>query len=133
MFPAVNGAVIVIVPVGVEQVGCAVTDNVGAAGTGFTVTVTVLVVGQPEGVALVTVYVLPPRVVGLAVTVAPLVVLSPVPGLQLYVPLPPLAVRFTLCPLQIEGAEGLISRMFTPEFAASVKLQRSPLAPSISK
>jgi hypothetical protein len=47
-------------------------------------------------------------VVGLAVTTAPVVPDKPVPGAQLYV-LAPLAVRTTLLPEHIEGADGLIS------------------------
>ena len=44
-----------MVPVGVVQVGCTVTLPVGAAGNGFTVTVTSFVSGQPVAVVLLTV------------------------------------------------------------------------------
>ena len=70
---------------------------------------------------------------GLAATVAPLVVFNPVPGLQLNILLPPEAVRFTLCPWQIVALVGVISNMLMPIAAAMLKVQLSPLNPSIIK
>jgi len=71
-------------------------------------TVTVIVVDpvieQPVFVP-VTVYVV--VVAGLAVTLAPLVALRPVPGDHVYPPVAPEAVSSTLPPLQIEGALGV--------------------------
>ena len=52
--PAPVGDVMVIVPVGVVQLGCVIVP-VGADGNGFTVTVTSFVIGQPVTVLLVTV------------------------------------------------------------------------------
>jgi len=67
-----------------------------------TVTVTVCVLVHPAEVP-VTVYVVVEP--GLAVTVAPVVALRPVPGDHVYV-VPPLAVNDTLPPGQIVGAAG---------------------------
>jgi hypothetical protein len=44
-----------MVPVGVVQVGCVVTDAVGDTKAGFTVTITFFEIGQPVAVLLVTV------------------------------------------------------------------------------
>ena len=68
--------------------------------------------------------------VGDAETVAPLVVFKPDEGDQLKTPLPPDAVRFTGNPSQMDGFAGLISRIFTPVFAAILKVQLSLLKPS---
>lgn len=126
---APNGAVIEMLPVCTAQVGCAETLAVGANGGSLTVTITSFVMGQKPPSVLVAVYVVVRA--GEAITVVPLVVFNPAAGLQVNMPLPPDAVRLTLLPLQITGFAGVISRIFTPVFAAMVNVQLSLLNPSI--
>jgi hypothetical protein len=109
--PPVVGLKVVVLPTQTE--GGAVT-----VGFGDTVTVTFFVRGQtmvpiePE----VTVYVI--VAVGVAITVAPVVALKLVAGLQVYVPLPPLAVSETPgLPTHIVGALGVTFNTFTPDIA----------------
>ena len=118
-------------PVCTEQVGCAVTLAVGAAGGWLTVTIISFDIGQKPPRVLVAVYVVVRA--GEAITVVPLVVFKPVGGLQVNMPFPPDAVRLTLFPLQITGFAGVISRIFTPVFAAMVNVQLSLLKPSIMR
>jgi hypothetical protein len=80
------------------------------AGTGFTITVTVVKLVQPAAVVPVMVYVV--VAVGVAVTVAPLVALNPVAGVHAYV-LAPLAVRLVEAPAQMAGAAGVTEMVGT--------------------
>ena len=91
-----------LAPVAVSVVDCPAQIAAGETeitGGGIIVTVTCAVAVHPFLIP-VTVYVV--VVVGVAVTEAPVVLLNPVGGDQLYVVALPLAVRFTLCPKQME-------------------------------
>ena len=113
-----------------KQIFWGVMDGwVVTTGVSFTTTVTSLVSGQPAAVRLDTVYKV--VITGEAVTVAPLLALNVVVGDQLYIPLPPVAVKFILWPVQIAGAVGLTFKTFTPELAAMLKVELSLLNPSV--
>jgi hypothetical protein len=95
------------------EVGVAV-----ATGKGLTVTVTCWVsTAHDPGPVEVTEYVV--VLAGEAVTVAVEVELSPVAGVQVYPPVPPDAVRFTLLPAQIVGAEGVMVMPANPPIAST--------------
>jgi hypothetical protein len=93
----------------------------------FTVTGTEAVAVHPLAAVPVTVYVV--VVAGVAVTTAVLVAESPVDGAQLYV-LAPLAVSVTLLPIQIAGADGLMS-MVGAAFTVTVTTE-VPIPPKAS-
>ena len=91
-----------LAPVAVSVVDCPAQMDAGGTemtGGGFTVTVTCAVAVHPFLVP-VTVYVV--VLVGVAVTLAPVVALNPVAGDHAYEIELPDAVRLTLCPWQIE-------------------------------
>jgi hypothetical protein len=95
-------------------------------GSGFTVMVTVVKFVQPAAVVPVTVYVVVAP--GVAVTVAPVVWLSPVAGDQVYVAAP-LAVKLVDPPMQIVDEEGvtvIVGTGFTVTVTVAVPVQ--PLA-----
>ena len=73
-------------------------------GAGLTLTVTTVVLVQPVVAVPITEYVV--VIVGLAITIEPVVALRPVPGEKLYV-MAPLAVSVTELPEQIVGDDGL--------------------------
>ena len=86
-----------------KQTATGFADALTVGGT-FTITVTVADALHPAALVPITVYVV--VVVGLAVTVAPVVALNPVAGDQPYV-IPPEAVNETpVLPKQIDGADG---------------------------
>lgn len=98
-------------------------------GKGLTVTVTVFVFVQPFASVPVTVYVVVE--VGFAVTMAPVVADKPVAGLHVYVEAPD-AVRETLPPIQIAGAEGvtvIVGFGFTVTVTVAVFTQPLALVP----
>ena len=95
---------------------------------GFTVTVTVFVTGQFAADILETVYVV--VINGVAITVAPEVVLRPAAGLHVYVPFPPDAVNVTLLPKHMDAALGVTANTLTPETVDITKSQTSPANPS---
>jgi hypothetical protein len=106
----------------VDEAGVTVT-----VGSGVTVTVTVWL-ALHEPLVPVTVYVLVDA--GLAVTVAPVVALKPVPGAHVY-DVAPLAVRLVLLPAQIVADGGvmvIVKEAFTVTVTVLV-LEHEPLVP----
>jgi len=65
-----------MVPVGVIQDGCIIL-MIGAAGSGLTLTSMLLEVGQPNPVTLFRLYRIMPVVVGVALTLLPVLAESP--------------------------------------------------------
>lgn len=108
----------------VVLIGCTVIT-----GGSFTVTVTSFVNGQPSELALVSVYTV--VIAGDAITVLPVVEFRSVDGLQVYPPLPPVPTRFTDDPSHINGADGAIFKILTPELGATLKVHLSAPKASI--
>ena len=101
--------VYVVPPVAVKMVllPLHIGAGVGAVivGSGFTATITVVVLTQPLLFVPVMVYV--ELIVGLAVTDEPVVALKPVDGVHVYV-VPPVAVKVALLPLHIGEGIGTV-------------------------
>jgi hypothetical protein len=110
---------VVLPPVQIEG-AVGVTDTVNE---GVTVTVTVVVDEQPDPSIPVTVYVV--VVAGFAVTVAPVVALRPVAGLQVYVTAPE-AVNVVEPPVQIVGFAGVTASDVLPTFTVTVPVPVQP-------
>ena len=129
----VDGVQVYVIPpvaVKVELLPLHIGEGVGAVivGGGFTVTDTVVVFTQPLPSVPVMVYV--ELIVGLAVTVEPVVALKPVDGVHVYV-VPPVAVKMVLLPLHIGAGVGavIVGGGFTVTATVVVLTQPLPSVP----